>query len=602
MDIAILILLVAVAIPTMVVSVIGMIWLQSPALNEKLYAGCLGVLAGLIIWQDLGGLDVVLIRYGASVAAGILFAYSYLKFEFIQNFALVLIVAAPVVVFLFVTSYPVKNELGGGQSPTDLGRASGASPIIVVVLDELSAPYLESSDGQIDEKLYPNFARLADESTWYRNAFSAADATVRALPTIMTGSVPQDSSEPPPPSSKEYPDNLCGVLKSGGYSINSSAQITNFCEPTSVSVAATVQLMGLGATNVLPLPESLRSRIRNHLYSDYSRDGFPRLTKFINRLEPPPRSFNFVHVTVPHQPWVFLPSGQEYQAPSKDGFDSDNTWSDHPEEVDSALQRYALQTGLVDRELGRMMAKLKNEDRWEDSMVVVTADHGIYFGAGGPRRDQTDETAGQALAIPLFIKYPEQDSPRVVSDPVFNTGIAPTVLQVAGVNRNADADGKSLLGLGGDKRQQFKRGLAPSGYLDLVYAELEEQVAVARRLNSKLFGSGSFYAIGGHAGLIGQRSRGKSDIEKLDLALDDSDTFSDFDPEAEFVPVLLEAEVRGTLGSSKNRVAIAVNGRIRATTRAWKDDSDRWKIIVVLPPTAFRDGSNQVEAFAIRGT
>ena len=107
MDIAILILLVAVAIPTMVVSVIGMIWLQSPALNEKLYAGCLGVLAGLIIWQDLGGLDVVLIRYGASVAAGILFAYSYLKFEFIQNFALVLIVAAPVVVFLFVTSDPV---------------------------------------------------------------------------------------------------------------------------------------------------------------------------------------------------------------------------------------------------------------------------------------------------------------------------------------------------------------------------------------------------------------------------------------------------------------------------------------------------------------
>ena len=176
-DIAVLILIVAVAIPTMVVAVIGMIWLQSPALNEKLYAGCLGVLAGLIIWQDLGGIDVVLIRYGVSLAAGILFAYSYLRFEFIQNFALVLVVAAPVVIFLFVYSYPVKNELSSGQSPTNLGRASGASPIIVVVLDELSAPYLESSDGQIDEKLYPNFAKLADESTWYRNAFSAADAT-----------------------------------------------------------------------------------------------------------------------------------------------------------------------------------------------------------------------------------------------------------------------------------------------------------------------------------------------------------------------------------------------------------------------------------------
>ena len=67
--------------------------------------------------------------------------------------------------------------------------AAGATeivPIVMLVLDEFSVASI--MDGRrIDRGAFPNLARLADESTWYRNATTVADGTIHAVPAIMTG-------------------------------------------------------------------------------------------------------------------------------------------------------------------------------------------------------------------------------------------------------------------------------------------------------------------------------------------------------------------------------------------------------------------------------
>ena len=66
----------------------------------------------------------------------------------------------------------------------------------MVVFDELSGRVPVGPGGRIDASRYPNFARLAREATWYRNATTVADYTSKAVPAILTGRRPQKGQLP----------------------------------------------------------------------------------------------------------------------------------------------------------------------------------------------------------------------------------------------------------------------------------------------------------------------------------------------------------------------------------------------------------------------
>jgi len=63
---------------------------------------------------------------------------------------------------------------------------STGAPIVMVVFDEFADTALLNAKHQIDRERNPNFAALADDSTWYRNASSVADMTPRAVPGIVS--------------------------------------------------------------------------------------------------------------------------------------------------------------------------------------------------------------------------------------------------------------------------------------------------------------------------------------------------------------------------------------------------------------------------------
>ena len=90
---------------------------------------------------------------------------------------------------------------------------------------------------------------------------------------------------------------------------------------------------------------------------------------------------------MPHVPWQFMPSGRRYRRQPNDAVPglSNQSYNDQGQ-LDVLLQRHFLQTGFADLLLQELWRHLKREGMWDDSLIVVAADHGVAFIKG--RRDR----------------------------------------------------------------------------------------------------------------------------------------------------------------------------------------------------------------------
>lgn len=91
---------------------------------------------------------------------------------------------------------------------------------------------------------------------------------------------------------------------------------------------------------------------------------------------------------------------------------------------------YAFEVEHVDRHLGRMLQELERRDQLDNTLIIVTSDHGMPF----PRAK--GYAYHDSNHVPLAIRWPEgiQKPGRVIDDFVSFIDIAPTVLDVAGIN------------------------------------------------------------------------------------------------------------------------------------------------------------------------
>jgi hypothetical protein len=56
---------------------------------------------------------------------------------------------------------------------------------VLIVFDEFPSTDLMGKDRRLDRRRFPNFARLAADATWYRNATTVYDTTFSAVPAIL---------------------------------------------------------------------------------------------------------------------------------------------------------------------------------------------------------------------------------------------------------------------------------------------------------------------------------------------------------------------------------------------------------------------------------
>ena len=108
---------------------------------------------------------------------------------------------------------------------------------------------------------------------------------------------------------------------------------------------------------------------------------------------------------------------------------------------------------LSDQSMGEIIGRLKREGVYDNTAIIVTADHGVAL----PRAKQFLYDEG--LRIPLIIKWPARTKPGTVSDElVSNVDILPTMLAIAGLRIPGTIQGRDLLAPGATPRQYIFAG------------------------------------------------------------------------------------------------------------------------------------------------
>ncbi len=520
-------------------------------------------------------------------------------------------------------------------------------PVVLIVFDELPTVSLMTADHSIDAGLFPNFARLVGTATWFPYATTVAQSTIFAVPAILAGRHPQPR-EALTPNLRGYPDNLFTLLDADVF-LNGWETSTRLCPqlrcqppaqwliprrqrlPAILEDAAAIYLLAIappGWGGDLSAVEDQWSGFwgRRTLAASKrppkgaaQRVGSPDSTFawFLNRLEGHGRKpgVHFVHTMLPHAPWIWLPSGQRFERFEIHPHGMVNqSWRGSEWETTQAHQRHLLAVGCADRMLGELIEVLERLDLFDPALIIVTSDHGSTFETGALRRNVRQEPFDALVSVPLIVKFPGQRKAVLDDRNAETVDVLPTILEALGKPSSPWITGLSLAGpprpVDSIKRTFRSGNRGPTGRTSagspLEYTVdqiVGRQAAIERKLDR--FGTGDWervFAAGPHPELMGRRP------SALDLSTPSTalvaeivglDRFADVDPSADFLPVHLY----GSLGASPDppvvALAVALEGRIVATTEPFAHQDGRLDFTALFSPSALRQGTNRLELFSI---
>lgn len=197
--------------------------------------------------------------------------------------------------------------------------------------------------------------------------------------------------------------------------------------------------------------EEVLFRSLRHL-NDRARaeDGRPFLmvTSFIHPhdpYEPPPRFWDLyddVEIDAPR----IAPMGEDELDPHSrrlqrmSGFDAKQP---APEEVQRARRAYYAAVSYIDDHVGHILSRLDALGLRQNTVIVVTADHGDLLGERGLWYKMSP--LEPSSRVPLIVHAPERFEPRRVDDPVSLIDLLPTLVDLAGEEPPA-TQGRSLRG------------------------------------------------------------------------------------------------------------------------------------------------------------
>lgn len=572
-----------------------------------------------------------------SLALGALLAWTIFRFVFVKNLMDILIIAPVVVLLLFVFNSKTTDLIFPEDASFELAADSGKNvPIVLMIFDELGTSNLMTSPREIDGQRFPNFARLADSSTWYPNESTTAFFTPRAVPGILTGMNPPADTLP---TWQEQPDSLFSQF-GRGRQLHVLEPLTAIC-PEDLCPEQTPdagQLTRLKALfsdlkyveGKLVLPPGLARKLPD-VSSNF--EGFgegreeepPKLGKrkskpgtlmvkaeaesdpelyeqFIREIPDSDRGLTVMHMHLPHQVWKYDIQGNQYNdSPLEQLSRSTNTWMVNSNGISVSQSRMYVQTGYADKVLGQMRRKLESMGLWDKAIVVVTADHGISFeGDGVPQRQADERAMGEVANPPLFIKYPGQKRGVISPRHSMTIDIVPTIARATGVKDPYETDGVPLQGPVPERDVEVTD---PNGELYTVSLEemIRQRNAAIARANQRL-GTGPFYTLGPAPELIGRRVT-PVPPGTAEALLDEPDLGKAYDPGIDLIPMFITGTWSGSVPAAPRKApvfAIAINGKVQATARPFDFDGRvHWGALV--NPASLRQGKNRIGIYRLEG-
>jgi sulfur carrier protein ThiS len=459
--------------------------------------------------------------------------------------------------------------------------------VVLLIMDELPSDSLLDRSGRIDPVRYPNFAALAGDSTWFRNAYSIYDSTSKAVPLILDGKWPSYGSTP---DRAGHPRSIFDMFKRRGYRMVASEEASALCPPS----------MCRGGRARTPRIPPLLNRGRPARFNRWMRrirDGRPTLW--------------MKHLLLPHMPYLYLPSGARTRPGARDPLPRMTTTPGFHDEYLTRHneQRYLLQLGYTDRLLGRLLRRLKRKGIYDETLIVVVADHGYLWRSGVPtRRRALAGTAHELSPVPFIVKKPVQRRGQVSDAFARTLDVPSTIADVLGVRLGYRDDGRSAFSRAA---RRTRRVTFPTRDFDAVVTVpgkrwlAQRRRVVRRRLRQ--FGSGDlaslYTGIGPNRELIGRDVSGVARVAGSARrgTIAGGGLFSNVRRSSGVWPTQIAGLLDGGSGEPRD-LAVAVNGEIAAVGRSfWLAGRPSESFAFMVPEETLRDGHNTVEVFEVVG-
>ena len=600
------------------------------------------------------GLSAGVVLLALAILAGLGFVALYVRLPPVATWAsytAVLPVMA-VVFFLFVS--PASALLTSTAAPERVEGAEDLPNVVMIILDELPTRSLLDGEGQIDTTRFPNLAAFSEDATWYRHNSSIANLTEVAVPGMLTGNLPKAEEA----VWTNHPDNLFTILAPTHEleAIEVSTELCPYdvCQPTGASGEGGGSLdlaapglgdalgaardvwfdrVGLDGDEPATLDDFAEAVTGSDEASPTTTPASPSVTErpgveervdndegqaltsvrtqaFIDSFDASKDpALYYLHLMIPHQPFKRYDDGTEYRVfdPYGEGLpeeDNDVLFSWSPWTSAVSEQQHLFQAQYADRLVGEIVGALRDEGLYDDSLVIVTSDHGISFEDRTPARYFEPSTVDAIGYAPLLLKRPGQTEGAVDDSNVNTTDVLPTILDIVGVELPHPVDGAVIGSDAIEARGTRKQAYDMMGFggLRLVrvleYDDRDEFPTVEQRLLGPLADPADpLAALYEHLGIEDLRGRPLDDVV---TGTDDASVGVDRLDEVRQTPDGTPpfGMVSGIVDDAPDdaRLLLAVDGVVVGGSALSTDSSGQRGIFAVLLPAGALDGENDIRA------
>ncbi len=614
-----------------------------------------------------------------AIALGLLVARAAGSSTAVRTAVSLLAVASVICPIVFLASPSLRSLVRPTDPGLDLGSVTldeapvAGAPVVMVLFDEWPLVSVLEVDRTINAARYPNLARLAKRAHWFRNATTVAHSTAYAVPAVLSGRYPDARRLP---VANDYPVSLFTLLAGAGYAMNVVEPHTDVC-PESLCAEDDLHAPAMTRTLASDLrviylhliaPQAWRDRLPtigeswSHFTGQQDQREAPNTTAtddqvsktgkdltqrgrwkgknpkrerafhnnpagsfrtFVERIDKQTQpALHFLHVMLPHMPWRTLPDGHRYEsvsAPREPHGLVRQLWKGTAFEALQGQQRHLLQVASTDKLLGELIDRLEAQDLFDETLIVIVADHGTGFQVGRLRRNLTVPLIADITNVPLLIKMPHQETGTTDDRNAETIDIVPTLMQALGVPVETPLDGRNLLASPPTTvtKQTFRSGLAGAGPgrpLQFDIADLESQRQ--QRVNQIFDDFGRLprevFAIGDFGTLVGKRLTTltvQSEPATIRSQLDQQSALEQVDLDAPQIPARLTGLVRSVAPSATSpsesapyTIALVVNGVVRAVTESHLDGEGQERFSAMIESRSLRAGHNRVALLEVSGS
>ena len=158
-----------------------------------------------------------------------------------------------------------------------------------------------------------------------------------------------------------------------------------------------------------------------------------RMLDFIDSLKPGEKFFFCEHMSDTHFPWRKTPIEQARKLGFPDGLDPYDSDAILPNgSSDAKYSNYFQTITRMDGQIGQLVKKLKDKGLYENTMIIIVGDHGCQWWEH-EHMYYVSHLYDQSLLLPIIIRFPGIPGGNSSNEPVMQTDIMATVMELAGV-------------------------------------------------------------------------------------------------------------------------------------------------------------------------